>query len=34
MYQNSATPTTKNLVIDGTDTIPMSFTKTVGKFNE
>ena len=34
MYQNAATPTTKNVIVDGTDTIPMSFTKTVGKFDE
>src|SRR5262249_19112351 len=34
MYQNAATPTTKNVVIDGTKTIPMSFAKKVGKLDE
>jgi phospholipase C len=34
MYQNATTPTTKNLVVDGTNTIPMSFAKKVGKFDE
>ena len=34
MYQNATTPTTKNVIVDGTDTIPMSFAKTVGKFDE
>ena len=34
MYQNAATPTTKNLIIDGTSTVPMSFTKHVGKLDE
>jgi hypothetical protein len=34
MYQNAATPTTKNVVIDGTNTIPMSFAKKVGKLDE
>jgi phospholipase C len=34
MYQNSATPTVHNLVIDGDTTIPMSFKKTVGKMQE
>ena len=34
MYQNSATPTTKKVIIDGTDTVPMSFTKKVGKLDE
>jgi len=34
MYQNSATPTVHNLVVDGSNTIPMSFKKTVGKMQE
>jgi phospholipase C len=34
MYQNTVTPTTHNVVIDGSNTIPMSFTKTVGKLDE
>jgi phospholipase C len=34
MYQNSATPTTKNVIIDGTKTVPMTFTKKVGKLDE
>jgi len=34
MYQNSATPTVHNLVIDGSTTIPMTFKKTVGKMQE
>ena len=34
MYQNSATPTVHNLVIDGSTKIPMSFKKTVGKMQE
>jgi len=34
MYQNSATPTVHNLVVDGSTTIPMSFKKTVGKMQE
>jgi hypothetical protein len=34
MYQNATTPTTKNVVIDGTDTIPMSFAKKVGNLDE
>jgi len=34
MYQNSATPTVHNLVIDRSTTIPMSFKKTVGKMQE
>jgi phospholipase C len=34
MYQNAATPTTHNVVIDGSDTIPMSFTGTVGNLDE
>jgi len=34
MYKNSVTPTTHNVVVDGSNTIPMSFKKTVGKFDE
>jgi len=34
LYQNSATPTVHNLVIDGTTTIPMSVKKLVGKAQE
>ena len=34
MYNNAATPTTKNVIIDGSDTIPMSFIKKVGKLDE
>ena len=34
MYNNTATPTTKNVVVDGTNTIPMSFAKKVGKLDE
>ena len=34
MYNNAATPTTKNVIVDGSDTIPMSFIKKVGKLDE
>ena len=35
MYNNpGVTPTTANVTIDGSDTIPMSFTKKVGKLDE
>jgi len=34
MYQNAATPTTKNVIIDGTKTVPMSFVKKVGNLDE
>ena len=34
MYDNPRAPTTANVTIDGSDTIPMSFTKKVGKLDE
>lgn len=34
MWDSTQTPTTSNAVIDGTQTVPMSFTKKVGKFDE
>ena len=34
MYQNSATPTVHNVVIDGSTTIPMTFQKMTGKLAE
>ena len=34
MYQNATTPTTHNVVIDGSNTVPLSFIKTVGKLDE
>ena len=34
MYQNTATPTTHNVVIDGTDTVPMSLAGKVGKLDQ
>ena len=34
MYQNTTTPTTAKAIVDGSQTVPMSFAKTVGKFDE
>jgi phospholipase C len=34
MYQNTVTPTTHNVVVDGTDTVPMSLAGKVGKLDE
>ena len=34
MWDSTATPTTAKAVVDGSQTVPMSFAKTVGKFDE